>query len=129
MVEQVAKRDYGTGAEVGQKMLQSTQFMRKRAMSTPVIEAIDLSGYIEIRDGRANVRGRRLPVVFIAKHQQANHSSVSDLADGFTLSDEQVLAALLYYREHQAELDAQYAADAMESKAMAERYYRKPGQP
>jgi uncharacterized protein (DUF433 family) len=103
--------------------------MRNYAMSAPAIDAIDLSKYIEIRDGHANVRGRRLPVVFIAKTQQANHSSVSDLADGFTLTEEQVLAALLYYREHQQELDAQYAIDAAESKAMAAQHHNKPGRP
>lgn len=55
--------------------------------------------------------------------------TVAELADDFTLSEEQVLAALLYYREHQAELDAQYDTDSAESAALAERFQRKPGQP
>jgi hypothetical protein len=35
---------------------------------------------------------------------------------------------LLYYREHQAEIDAQDAADAQQSLEMHQRYGIKPGQ-
>lgn len=94
--------------------------------STP--EKVDLSKYIELRDGRANIRGRRLPVAFVASAEQANHLSISELAYQFTLNEEQVLAALLYYREHKDEIDAQDAADTQESLDMHRRYGRKPGQ-
>ena len=40
-----------------------------------------------------------------------------------------VLAALLYYREHKTELDAQDAADTQQSLEMHRRYAKKPGQP
>lgn len=97
-------------------------------MTAPIIDTIDLSQYIEQREERPHIRGRRLPIMFIVKTQQAQHSSIAQLADDFTLSEEQVLAALLYYREHQAELEAQFAADSAESRAMADRYHNKPGQ-
>ena len=57
-----------------------------------------------------------------------NHLSISELAYQFTLNEEQVLAALLYYREHKDEIDAQDAADAQESLDLHRRYGRKPGQ-
>lgn len=91
-------------------------------MSTDAPDTIDLSKYIEIRHGRAQIRGRRLPVVFVGAAEQANHLSIAELAYQFTLSEEQVLAALLFYWEHKAELDAQDAAD------MQQRYGNRPEQ-
>jgi uncharacterized protein (DUF433 family) len=94
-------------------------------MDAATPEKVDLSKYIELRDNRPNVRGRRLPVVFIASAERVNKSSISDLAYEFTLTEGQVLAALLYYREHQAEIDAQDAADAAESQEMRAHYLKK----
>lgn len=65
-------------------------------MSVATPQTIDLSKYIEVRDGRANVRGRRLPVAFIAVAEHERQLSIAELAYDFTLSEEQVLAALLY---------------------------------
>jgi uncharacterized protein (DUF433 family) len=96
-------------------------------MTVPASEKVDLSKYIEMRDGRASIRGRRLPVAFIVSSRSANNASISDLAYQFTLTEEQVLAALLYYREHQDEIDAQDHADAEESEAMHRKYARIPG--
>jgi uncharacterized protein (DUF433 family) len=93
-------------------------------MATAIPENVDLSKYIEIRDGRANIRGRRLPIAFIAAAERTNASSIAELVYQFTLSEEQVLAALLYYREHKAEIDAQDAADTAESLEMHRRYGR-----
>jgi uncharacterized protein (DUF433 family) len=97
-------------------------------MSTVAPEQVDLSKYIELREGRPHIRGRRLPVIFVAAAEQANHLSIADLAYQFTLSEEQVLAALLYYREHKKELDAQDAADTQQSLEMHRRSAKKPGQ-
>ncbi|MBE2182043.1 MAG: hypothetical protein IAE89_01340 [Anaerolineae bacterium] len=36
-------------------------------MSAHASEKVNLSKYIEMRDGRANIRGHRLPVSFVAK--------------------------------------------------------------
>jgi uncharacterized protein (DUF433 family) len=90
-------------------------------MNAPASETIDLSKYIELRNGRPHIRGRRLPVMFIAAAEKTNRLSIAELAYQFTLLEEQVLAALLYYREHKAELDAQDAADAQQSEEMHQR--------
>lgn len=92
---------------------------------TAVPTTVDLSKYIEMRDGRANIRGRRLPVSFLIATQRVQGSTVAELADKYTLSEEQVLAALLYYREHREEVDAQDAKDAAESEEMFRKYGRK----
>jgi uncharacterized protein (DUF433 family) len=97
-------------------------------MSAATPERVDLSKYIELRDNRPHIRGRRLPVAFIAAAERTNHLSIAELAYQFTLSEEQVLAALLYYREHKAEIDAQDQADAQQSEEMHRRYGKKPTQ-
>lgn len=91
-------------------------------MGAAIPEKVDLSKYVELRDQRPHIRGRRLPVVFVAAAQRANNLSITDLAYQFTLSEEQVLAALLYYREHKAEIDAQDALDVQQSDEMHHRY-------
>lgn len=97
-------------------------------MNATAPEKVDLSKYIEVRDDRPQIRGRRLPVVFVAAAEQANRLSITELAYQFTLSEEQVLAALLYYREHKTELDKQDAADAQQSADLHRQYAKKPGQ-
>ena len=97
-------------------------------MTFPTPETVDLSKYIEVRNGRAQIRGRRLPVAFVASAERANHLSISELSYQFTLSEEQTLAALLYYREHKTDIDAQDAEDNRHSMEMHQRYARKPGQ-
>lgn len=94
-----------------------------------IAEKVDLSKYIELRDEVPNVRGRRLPVVFVAEAHRERGLSIAQLAYEYTISEEQVLAALLYYREHQAEIDAQDEADQRAWDEMYARYGRKPGQP
>jgi uncharacterized protein (DUF433 family) len=97
-------------------------------MDTTAPEQVDLSKYIEARDDRPCIRGRRLPVMFVAAAEQANRLSIAELAYQFTLSEEQVLAALLYYREHKVEMDAQDAADTQQSLDLHRRYANKPRQ-
>jgi uncharacterized protein (DUF433 family) len=98
-------------------------------MSSAIPEKVDLSKYIEMRDERPNIRGRRLKVAFIASAHRVNNLSIAELAYEFTLSEEQVLAALLYYHEHKEELDRQDAADIQESVEFHKRYGdKKPGQ-
>ena len=91
-------------------------------MDVVIPAKVDLSKYIEMRNGRANIRGRRLPVAFIAGAVRINGLSNSEIAFEFTISETQVAAALLYYYEHQAEIDAQDEEDLIASKAMHEKY-------
>jgi uncharacterized protein (DUF433 family) len=55
-------------------------------------------------------------------------ASVDDLAYQFTLTKEQVLAILLYYRLHQSAIDHQDALDTEESRRLHERYGGQPGE-
>lgn len=91
---------------------------------------VDLSKYIEMRDGRANIRGRRLPVSFIAGAARVNGLSNAEIAYQYTISEIQVVAALLYYYEHQDEIERQDAEDKTAFDEMYAMYgQRKPGQP
>jgi uncharacterized protein (DUF433 family) len=80
-------------------------------MTTPVPTQVDLSKYVDnaLMSDRPHVRGRRVPVWLIAAY--ADDHTIASIAHQFTLSEEEVLAALLYYREHQAEIEAQVEED------------------
>jgi uncharacterized protein (DUF433 family) len=76
----------------------------------PVIE---LTRYIEYRrfGTRPHLRGRRIPVAVIASATRDNPSIGTErLQLAYDLSEIEVLAALLYYAQHQHEIDAQEAA-------------------
>lgn len=53
--------------------------------------------------------GRRVLVSFIAAMALQNRLTPAEIAHEYTLPETEVLASLLYYREHQAEIDAQDA--------------------
>lgn len=74
-------------------------------------EKVDLSKYIETRyfENRPHIRGRRIPVATVAHSAQSQHWSVSELAYQFTLTEAEVLAALLYYEENQDLIEIQEA--------------------
>jgi uncharacterized protein (DUF433 family) len=93
-------------------------------MSVPIPETVDLAKYIEARThgDRPHIRGRRVPVATIAHSAQSQGWSISELAYQFTLSEPQVLAALLYYAEHAAEIEAQEAAYQAELDDAQRRY-------
>jgi len=81
-------------------------------MDTAIPEAIDLRKYIDTQTymERPHIRGRRVPVATIAHSGRSQGWDVAELAYQFTLSETQVLAALLYYEEHRDEIEAQEAA-------------------
>ena len=78
-------------------------------MSENVPATVDLTKYIETRlfGDRPHMRGRRVPVATIAYNARTNDWDVAELAYQYTLSEAEVLAALLYYAENQAKIDAQ----------------------
>ncbi len=82
---------------------------------------LNLRKYIDTKyyGERPHIRGRRLLVSMIAANAEINNWNVGQLAYEFSLSEEQVLAALLYYREHKAEIDQQ---DANEQKQFDDIY-------
>jgi uncharacterized protein (DUF433 family) len=73
----------------------------------------DLRKYIDFKHfgERPHIRGRRIWVSMIAANAETNQWSISQLAYEFTFSEEEVLAALLYYREHKDEIDRQDEED------------------
>lgn len=87
---------------------------------------VDLSKYIETRfyGAHPHLRGRRLLVSTIAVVAEANNLSIAELSYDFTISPEEALAALLYYQEHKAEIDAQ---DAEEQRLFDEIYEQQGG--
>jgi uncharacterized protein (DUF433 family) len=96
-------------------------------MSAQAPLKVDLSKYIEVRifGERPHVRNRRIPVATIAHYAESQGWSVSELAYNFTLSEQEVLAALLYYGEHKEEIEAQEAAYQAELDEMYRLYGRK----
>lgn len=74
--------------------------------------ALDLSKYVETRlfGERPHIRGRRVSVATIAYSARSQGWDVARLAYEFTLSEAQVLSALLYYEEYTSEIDAQEVA-------------------
>ena len=81
------------------------------AQTKPPAE-VDVSKYVEVRlfGERPHVRGRRIPVATIAYSAPSQKWDVSELAYQFGISESQVLASLLYYAEHQSEINAQEVA-------------------
>jgi uncharacterized protein (DUF433 family) len=91
-------------------------------MSVPIPETVDLAKYVELRGDRPHIRGRRVPVATIAHNAQSQGWGISELAYQFTLTEPQVLAALLYYAEHTAEIEAQEAVYQAELDDAQRRY-------
>jgi uncharacterized protein (DUF433 family) len=83
--------------------------MSNFSSSEAVPPTADLRKYIEVRlyGERPHIRGRRVLVSMIATNAEQNGLTPSQLASEFSLSEEEVLAALLYYREHKTEIDNQ----------------------
>ena len=93
-------------------------------MTVQIADRVDLRKYVERRlfENRPHIRGRRIPVAMIVRRARANHWTVAETAYDFTLSEAEVLAAMLYYEEHQAEIDAQEEEEARLFEAMKRQY-------
>ena len=85
---------------------------------------IDLTKYVETRifGERPHIRGRRVPIAMITYSAHSEKWNGEELAYQFTLSEAQVLAALLYYQEHKAEIDAQEQAEQAQMDEMYRLY-------
>jgi uncharacterized protein (DUF433 family) len=70
--------------------------------------ALNLSKYIDVSlmGDRPHVRGRRMPIATLVAFRNGEQLNISELAYAFTLTQAEVLAALLYYEEHRDEIDA-----------------------
>lgn len=83
-----------------------------------------LDGHIEVDDrGVARVAGTRMKVIHLVMDKMAHGSTPETMAEQFPfLSLAQIHAALTYYYDHRAELDAQIErslrdADVLQSQA------------
>jgi uncharacterized protein (DUF433 family) len=86
--------------------------------------ALDLSKYIEVRlfGERPHIRGRRVPVAVIAHSAQSQNWGITELAYNFSLSEAEVLSALLYYEENKAAIEALEAQEQWLLDEMYQRY-------
>jgi uncharacterized protein (DUF433 family) len=92
-------------------------------MASDIPTIVDLRKYIATTfyGERPHIRGRRVLVSMIAANARENDWSAARLAHEFTLSEAEVLAALLYYDEHKADIDRQ---DEEEQRLFDEMYER-----
>jgi uncharacterized protein (DUF433 family) len=83
------------------------------AQTIPPLAPVDVSKYVEVRlfGERPHIRGRRLTVAMIAYNHRSNGWTVAETAYNFTISESEVLAALLYYEEYKSVIDAQEAEE------------------
>lgn len=89
-------------------------------MNAPAPERVDLSKYIETRlmENHPHLWDRRIPVAVIVCQARANRWSIEETAWNFSLSEAEVLAALLYYQEHKEEIDHQEAEETRFAEQM-----------
>lgn len=77
-----------------------------------MITTVDLRKYIatEFFGQRPHVRGHRVPVATLAHSAHSQQWDVTELAYQFSLTETEVLAALLYYEQHREAVEATEAA-------------------
>lgn len=66
--------------------------------------------HIEIRDGVGYLRGRNLKAKMVARMHLWEHQPIAAVMQHYGLSAAEVYAALAFYYDNQAALDAEYAA-------------------
>lgn len=67
--------------------------------------------HIEIRDGTACLHGRNLKAKMVARLHLWENRPVQDVMAHYDLSAAEVHAALAFYYDNQAQLDAEYEAN------------------
>lgn len=82
------------------------------------IPTVELSKYIEVgtTGEPPHLRSNHLPIICIANSASTQPMTVTQLAYQYSLTEVEVLAALLYYRDHKAEIDALIAEDSSYSQ-------------
>ena len=85
------------------------------------LPTLDLSKYVESRfwGNRPHLRDRRIPIATLAHSANSQGWDVEELAYQFTLTEAEVLAALLYYAEHEDDVEAE---EAVYQAALDEHY-------
>lgn len=71
---------------------------------------MQIISHIELRDGVGYLRGRNLKAKMVARMHLWEHQPIEAVMQHYGLSTAEVYAALAFYYDNQAELDAEYAA-------------------
>jgi len=79
----------------------------------PAYNGVHITKNPAIFSGRPIINGHRVTVHDIVVHHRAG-MSVEELAEGYSLTPQEVSAALAYYQEHKATINRQIAADRRE---------------
>lgn len=79
----------------------------------PLYNGVHITKNPAIFSGRPIINGPRITVHDIVVHHRSG-MSVKELAEGYSLTLEEVAVALTYYKEHKATIDRQIAADRRE---------------
>jgi len=79
----------------------------------PLYDSIRITKNPTIFSGRPIINGHRITVHDLVVHHRTG-MSVEELAEGYTLTPQDVGAALTYYEAHKATIDHQIAADDRE---------------
>ena len=89
-------------------------------MSAQIPHKVDLSKYIDTKlmEERPHIRGRRVSVAMVVITARGNRWDVAETAYQFTLSEAEVLAAMLYYEEHRKEIERQETEEQAKFDAM-----------
>jgi len=85
-------------------------------MTLPI--AVELGKYIDERGIIPTIQGRDIPVATIAYRALSGSWCIESLAYEFTLSDAEVLAALVYYTQFRTLIDAQQTDIELEFEAL-----------
>jgi uncharacterized protein (DUF433 family) len=84
---------------------------------------LDVTRYIEFKfwEGKhPHIAGRRVRVSWIAHYLRDNDIGISDLARDLSLTENQVAAAMLYYEQHQEEIEAVESEEYEEYRPLIE---------
>ena len=99
----------------------STQPRSQRRTSRKAIPVYD-AHITGTRGGKPRIVGRRITVSDVATWFLQMGLSVDEIVSDYELNHAQVHAALAYYYDHRAEIDAREAAALAETEALRQRY-------
>ncbi len=102
----------------------STQSRAQHRTSRKAIRVYDahITSTPGTRGGKPRIVGRRITVSDVATWFLQMGLTVDAIVQDYDLSHAQVHAALAYYYDHRAEIDAREAADMAEAEALRQRH-------
>ncbi|RIK43103.1 MAG: hypothetical protein DCC55_06725 [Chloroflexi bacterium] len=98
----------------------SAQLKRRRKVVPTYDQHITVTP--KMRGGKAGIVDRRISVADVAMWYLRQKRSIEEIVQECGLSHAQVHAALTYYYDHQAEIEAREAEDITQAEALRSRY-------